>query len=156
MRGSFVIVPGSTPQAKLAGSDATRWTQRGAVEAAWHAYGGRRIERPRRKMLLFWGSVRMNHAPAEVRRCLSAPRTLSPPCERLYSRGIRQLMWSLYANDSFCDFRSELPSIAGARKGVAATSYREGLLTTEYCLDSPGNGALPRSPSHCHPPAARN
>ena len=55
-------------------------------------------------------------------------------------------MWKLYANDSFCDFRTtepRLPSLGGALgrgKEEAKQDYMAALLETEYCLAAPGNG----------------
>ena len=85
----------------------------------------------RRLKLLFWGSVRLARAPEQTRRCVAAPKVRNPECEGLYSRGLRQVLWSLFANHSFADFRSELPSLAAQRKPPEKKlTYYQALLST--------------------------
>lgn len=95
-RGRFIILPGSSPLAGMSGSDVTAWTQPGAVTQAFKAWQNAPAQ-SRRLQLLFWGSVRMKHGSA-TNACLKAPRVLNPGCEELYSRGVRQVMWHLFAN----------------------------------------------------------
>ena len=141
-RGSFVLTPGA-PKSTLYGSDVDVWTQDRLVKQmhrAWHEVPG--LHRKRRPQLLFWGSVRWHQClgSAACQGCLRNPATRSASCDGLYSRGIRQVMWSRWANNSFANFRTEVSPRA---KGAAASQndeYYAAMLNTEYCLAAPGNG----------------
>ena len=112
---SVVLMPGSPLRGGLRApsSDDGPWLQPALVAQAQRAYGPSSAPPPRRRnKLLFWGGVRLHRAPPETRACLRRPSIATSACGFLYSRGVRQVMWSLFANHSFADFRSEEPSFA--------------------------------------------
>ena len=131
------------------GDGELRWTQPSLVAQSRRAWGlgdGNSCC-DRQAKLLFWGSVRLRRGERDVGACVAHPAAGSPFCSRLYSRGVRQVMWMLYANHSFADFRSsEEPSLArsdaksGRGEHGERLGYYETLLRTEYCLVATGSG----------------
>ena len=132
----IVVPPGVRRSPKLKRTD-SRWVavDPELVSTAKRAYAPDRIHSPRVRQLFFRGSTREDKIPPEVASaCLRLNRSTDDRrcIDGFYSLGIRQMVKALIGRHQMVSFNAVLPKPNG--------SYHHNLLTSEFCLTSPGMG----------------